>query len=342
MEKTLVVSTGDPSGIGLDLCIKMANESYFYNKLLKEKIQIILLCDISELENRANLLKIKISIKQIVDLKKISLTTKSNNEIFAYHIPVAQKVEATKPSSKNATYIINQLKTAVKLCIDGKAQAMITAPLSKEILQQGGYKDFLGHTEWLANYCTKQLQPSKPYIPVMTFANQKLKAILATTHLPISEISENITFDKLEKIIKIACKDLQKLWGIKSPKLMLLGLNPHAGENGKIGKEEQEILLPLANSLRKQNIDITDPIPADSFFLHPSYKNTDLIIAMYHDQILPLIKYNFFDSTTNITLGLPIIRTSVDHGTAFELAGSGNINTTNLQTAINQAIEFIS
>ena len=225
------------------------------------------------------------------------------------------------------------LDTAIDGCISGEFSAMVTGPLHKGIINEAGFA-FSGHTEYLSERTNAPL-------PVMMLATNHLKVALITTHLPLKDVSNAITQELIIQICQIIHHDLQIKYGIESPRLLVCGLNPHAGEGGHLGMEEIETITPALNILRAQGIDVIGPLPADTLFTPKYLESADIAIAMYHDQGLPVLKSQGFGEAANITLGLPIIRTSVDHGTAFDLAGSGSADTGSLLTALNVAQEMV-
>lgn len=269
----------------------------------------------------------------------IKLKTYQSSAAPVKHIPgtltiqpllVSSPVIAGQPDIANAGYVLESIKTATLGCLSGKFNAMVTGPVNKAIINQADYK-FSGHTEFIAELCNKAF-------PVMLLANEKMRIALVTTHLPLAKVSEQITAHRLEQVIVTANADLTRYFGISRPRLLVCGLNPHAGEQGHLGDEEINIIIPTLNKLRETGLQITGPVPADTAFTSNSLRDIDLVVAMYHDQGLPVLKSHGFGDTVNITLGLPIIRTSVDHGTALELAGSGKANPDSLVCAIQQAI----
>ena len=224
------------------------------------------------------------------------------------------------------------LDTAIDGCVSGDFAAIVTGPLHKGIINDGGIP-FSGHTEYLA-------QRTQSKLPVMLLASQSMRVALVTTHLPLKDVSAAISQELIQTICRIVDNDLQQKYRIKQPRLLVCGLNPHAGEGGHLGMEEIDIIIPALNELREQGLDLVGPIPADTLFTEKYLKDADVVIAMYHDQGLPVLKSQSFGQAANITLGLPIIRTSVDHGTAFDLAGSGNADIGSLKTAIKVAREM--
>ena len=223
---------------------------------------------------------------------------------------------------------------AIAGCRDGLFRAMVTGPLNKAAINDAGIA-FSGHTEYIAERTGCDL-------PVMMLATNGLRVALATTHLPLSRVSENITTDRLEKVVEILHQELVERFAIESPNIMVCGLNPHAGEDGHLGGEEIETIIPVLNKLRDRGWNLQGPLPADTLFVPDKLKQADAVLAMYHDQGLPVLKHMGFGQAINITLGLPIIRTSVDHGVALDLAGSGKAKVSSLKLAVDTAVEMIS
>ena len=230
----------------------------------------------------------------------------------------------------NASYVLESLRAAVRGCRDGLFSAMVTGPIHKAAINDAGFS-FSGHTEFLAEIT------DTPQV-VMMLLTEGLRVALATTHIPIKDVSAAITTPHLEGVIRILHRDLQTCFGIPQPRILVCGLNPHAGEGGHLGHEEQEIIEPLLQRLRREGMHLTGPLPADTLFIQKYIDHADAVLAMYHDQGLPVLKYKGFGNAVNITLGLPILRTSVDHGTALDLAGSGRADDTSLEAALALAI----
>lgn len=229
----------------------------------------------------------------------------------------------------NADYVLETLRTAVRVCQKGDADAMVTGPVQKSIINDAGYP-FTGHTEFLADLCGMELT-------VMMLATPGLRVALATTHLPLAQVPTAITAPLLRNIIRILDADLRHRFGIARPAILVCGLNPHAGEGGHLGREEIEIIEPVLHEMRALGVDLIGPLPADTLFTAKYLDHADAVLSMYHDQGLPVLKFKGFGNASNITLGLPIIRTSVDHGTALDLAGTGKASVGSLQEAIATA-----
>jgi 4-hydroxythreonine-4-phosphate dehydrogenase len=249
-------------------------------------------------------------------------------------LPVALRSRA-KPGvldKANADYVLETLRVAAQTVSDGDCDAMVTGPVHKGIINDAG-NPFSGHTEYLAEFCKQDLT-------VMMLATEGLRVALATTHLPLSAVPSAITKNLLRAIIKILNTDLQSKFGIVTPRILVCGLNPHAGEGGHLGSEEIETIEPVLDEMRDQGINLVGPLPADTLFTAKYLATADAVLAMYHDQGLPVLKFKGFGAASNITLGLPIIRTSVDHGTALDLAATGKAETGSLRNAITTALEM--
>ena len=300
----IAVSSGDPAGIGPDICIKAFGQKKIYD------FSPVIFGDKELFKSRAKTLGINADIQ----------IYKGQEELFNDSLWIANQdcnlnILPGKPDPNCANFIISNFQQAVKRTISEEFEAVVTCPINKEIINKGGI-NFSGHTEELAKL-------SKIDKVVMMLATQELKVALATTHLPLREVPEYITQDHIEETILIINNDLQKNWKIKNPLIKVLGLNPHAGDGGFLGSEDQEILIPVIKKLNDMGLNISGPHSADTAFIDNNNQvKPDIILAMYHDQGLPVIKTLRFGKITNITLGLPFIRTSVDHGTAYDMAGS--------------------
>jgi 4-hydroxythreonine-4-phosphate dehydrogenase len=248
------------------------------------------------------------------------------------HHPLTVPSKAGHLDPTNARYVLNLLDRATDGAVSGEFSAIVTAPVHKGVINDAGVP-FTGHTEYLA-------ARTKTPLPVMMLASQSMRVALATTHLPLREVSAAITIESLTDVITILHHDLIKWWGIKEPRIAVCGLNPHAGESGHLGDEEIRVIGPAIEQLARKGMRVSGPLPADTAFVPRILANFDAIVAMYHDQGLPVIKHAGFDTAVNITLGLPILRTSVDHGTALDLAGTGRADPSSLASAIALAIEL--
>lgn len=317
----IALTTGDPSGIGPDLIIQLAQQ--------KTLSDIVVLSDIDLLKERAQQLALNLDI---LEYQKNSQPNSHLKQLIVEHIPTQKKVQAGELALENSTHVLALLDRATAGCQSGEFSAMVTAPLHKGIINDAGL-DFTGHTEYLAAL-------TKAPLPVMMLATEGLRVCLATTHLPLKDVSAAITQESLTKVLTIIHHDLKHTFGIENPHILVCGLNPHAGEGGYLGHEEIDTIQPVLDSLNKQGMHLTGPLPADTLFTPRYLDDADAVLAMYHDQGLPVLKYKGFGKAINITLGLPIIRTSVDHGTALDLAGSGKADTGSLVEAIKLAREL--
>ena len=320
----LVITPGEPAGIGPDICIQLVQNTL--------PARLVFVADPDVIKQRAEVLDLSIEISPCT----------SNQEIPAHQagifpiIPIACKtlVIAGQLDQSNAPYVTQTLDHAIELLINKQFDALVTAPVHKGIINDAGI-NFTGHTEWLA-------ERTQAPLPVMLLASSKLRVALVTTHLPRQQVSQAMTALRLESVIRILHEDLIQKFHIKGPRIRVCGLNPHAGEGGHLGNEEIEIIEPVINKLKQEGFRLHGPVPADTAFLPNSLSDTDAILAMYHDQGLPVLKYSGFENAVNVTLGLPIVRTSVDHGTALELAGTGKSDPSSLIAAINMATKMVS
>lgn len=321
MTLPIAVTPGEPAGIGPDLCIQYVSQHE------AEADSLLIIADPNMMEERARLLDISLAINEVDAsgiLKPGALNIKA--------IPMNTVCEPGELNSANSAYVLKTLTCAVNGCLSGDFMGMVTGPVQKSVINDAGIP-FSGHTEFLADLC------SQDHV-VMMLATEGLRVALATTHLPLSEVPSAITQALLQNILLILYEDLQKKFGIAHPKIVVAGLNPHAGEGGHLGREEIDTIIPVLESCRKKGMNLTGPLPADTLFTPKILDNADAVLAMFHDQGLPVLKYKGFGNAVNITLGLPIIRTSVDHGTALDLAGSGKAETGSLDAAIHCAREM--
>ncbi len=322
----IAITPGEPAGIGPDLLIQLAAERPLANH--------VIIADPQLLKDRAAQLKIPLHIHeyQPANIHTDNKTTHSLT-VLPVHCPAA--VTAGKLNSDNAGYVLETIKRGTLGCVQQEFSAIVTGPIHKGVINEGTANNetgttFTGHTEFLAELTQTKL-------PVMMLATEELRVALATTHLPLSQVSSAITQQGLTDVIEILYKDLQTKFAINKPHILVCGLNPHAGEGGHLGMEEIETIEPVLHSLRQKGMNLTGPLPADTLFTPRYLEQADAVLAMYHDQGLPVLKHVGFGHAINITLGLPIIRTSVDHGTALDLAGTGKAETGSLIAAINAA-----
>jgi 4-hydroxythreonine-4-phosphate dehydrogenase len=313
----LALTAGEPAGIGPDLCVQIAQ--------LGLPLRLVVVADRGLLEERARLLRLPLEITDYPSLSEIKPGT---GALHVLHIPLTEPASPGELNSANARYVLKTLERAAQGCLNGEFDAVVTAPVNKSIINDADIP-FTGHTEYLA-----QLTNSEA---VMMLTGGGMRVTLATTHLPLKDVAAAITGDKLEQKLRIIQHDLITRFAIPKPRIAVAGLNPHAGEAGHLGREEIDTIIPALDKLRAEGMDLIGPLPADTLFNPSKLKEYDCIFAMYHDQGLPVLKHASFGTAVNVTLGLPIIRTSVDHGTALELAGTGRADPGSLLAAIEMA-----
>lgn len=314
--KPLLISSGEPAGIGPDLCLSLAGSEF----------PLVVLCDKRVLLARAKQLNKSLMIEEY---QPGIFPTRKADHLTVLSLSCNADVVAGVPNPNNASYVLEMLKESADRCLSGEFAGVVTGPVNKAIINQAGYS-FTGHTEFFASYCqTEEV--------VMMLACDVMKVALITTHLPLRNVAEAITPALINNIIKKLHHSLRYDFGIHDPRIYIAGLNPHAGEAGYLGKEEIDVIIPTIKILQSQGINIQGPMPADTMFTVSNTKKCDVFVAMYHDQGLSVLKYAGFGKAVNVTLGLPIIRTSVDHGTAFELAGTGLAEPNSLQAAVAMA-----
>tara|TARA_Y100000991_G_C21961809_1_gene344857 strand:+ start:820 stop:1800 length:981 start_codon:yes stop_codon:yes gene_type:complete len=325
--KKIIYSPGEPAGIGPDLIIRLATSEAWENF----RIPIITIGDPALFIDRACKLKKKLKVLELDSIDNVKKNKRSLIQIIK--VSKCKNTSAGKLKKINAKYVLDVLDYSIRLTVSNEKTALVTGPLNKETIISIN-KKFTGHTEYI-----QKLTKSDDVL--MMLASDKLKAALATTHIPLKNVSKSITKHLIVNKIKILNKDLKTKFNIKNPKIKILGLNPHAGENGKIGKEELEQIKPAVKELRKSKINVSMPISADTAFSQNNLKETDAYLGMYHDQVLPVLKALSFGNSINITLGVPIIRTSVDHGVALDIAGTNKSDTSSLSLAIKTAKKLI-
>jgi len=304
----IAVTSGEPAGIGPEICLRLAEREW--------PARLVVLGDRDLLTARARQLGL--------DPGRIEIR----------HVPLQESALAGRLDPANARYVLNILDVALAGCVSGEYAAMVTAPVHKGVINDAGIA-FSGHTEYLAEHT------ATPRV-VMMLAGAGLRVALATTHLALKDVPAAITRSDLEITLRILHADMQTKFGIARPRILVAGLNPHAGEGGHMGREEIEVIGPVLDTLRGEGMDLVGPLPADTLFTRNVLAGSDAQLAMYHDQGLAVLKYAAFDEGINVTLGLPIIRTSVDHGTAIDLAGTGKASPTSLFAAIDAAIDMAS
>lgn len=317
--KILALTPGDPAGIGPDLAITLAG--------LPVTDKVVIVADRSVLAKRAKVLGRKFSVQEYQPGNPAG-------SLEILHVECNSPVTAGQGSHQHADYVINTLNRAVDGCLSGEFNALVTGPINKEIMSRAGL-DFMGHTEYLAHR-------TQSTCPVMLLTSKNLKVALVTTHIPLHSVSAHITRERILAIVRVLQRDLVERFGVKSPRIGVCGLNPHAGEGGKLGIEEVLEINPAIELLQQEGVDVSGPHPADTIFANHRLSQFDVILSMYHDQGLPVIKHGAFGEIVNVTLGLPIIRTSVDHGTAYDIAGSGDADAGSLLHAITLASQLAS
>jgi 4-hydroxythreonine-4-phosphate dehydrogenase len=317
----LAITPGEPAGIGPDLLLGIAQKEW--------PALLVAFADGDVLKQRAKQLNLAITL---VPYDESAVRTLPAGQLYWVDIKTKVAVKSGELDSENGHYVVETLRQACKKNLDGEFDAVVTGPVHKGIINDAGIS-FSGHTEFFAH-------ESNTNDVVMMLATEGLRVVLATTHIPLAYVAKAITFERLHKVLHIVNTDLMLKFGIKNPHIFVCGLNPHAGENGHLGKEEILVITPALDALRAEGLNITGPLPADTIF-NPKYlEQADAVLAMYHDQGLPVLKYKGFGASVNVTLGLPFIRTSVDHGTALDLAGTGHADAGSFNLAIEQAISI--
>ena len=318
----LAITCGEPAGIGVDLVLQIAQKSL--------PAHCVVIADPEVLKSRAK--QLGLAIDFIAYDASAERQISKAGEVTVLPVTCPAPVRAGELDVRNAPYVLQTLDIATNGCLGGEFDAMVTAPLHKGIINDAGIK-FSGHTEYLAAL-------TKAPLPVMLLAADDFRVALATTHLPLKDVSAAITRASLTQVIEVLHHDLKTKFGLDNPRIYICGLNPHAGEGGHLGMEEIETIEPVIETMRSQGMDLIGPLPADTLFTQKYLKHADAVLAMFHDQGLPVLKHASFGRAVNITLGLPIIRTSVDHGTALDLAGAGTADSGSLLAAINSAIHM--
>jgi 4-hydroxythreonine-4-phosphate dehydrogenase len=319
----IALTSGEPAGIGPELCLAAARTAL--------PVELVCLADRNMLAERAAQLGWSITLR---DYDPNSHRAHEPNTLTVLHQPLATPSRPGQLDKRNARYVLDLLDRAIKGTVSGEFAAIVTAPVHKGVINDGGVP-FTGHTEYLAEHTGGAL-------PVMMLAAPGMRVALATTHLPLKDVSAALTIESLLKTATILDADLRKWWGIPAPRIAVCGLNPHAGEGGYLGREELDVISPAIQLMRERGIHATGPLPADTAFVPQMLEQCDAVLAMYHDQGLPVIKHASFERTVNITLGIPILRTSVDHGTALDLAGTGRADPRSLMAAIDLASRIIT
>lgn len=350
MQQPLAITAGEPAGIGPDLCLQLAGHEQ----------PLVVIADKVLLQQRAAQLGIEVHLHDYTADKP-----QMHGKLSVLHVPLLHPAQAGKLDPANSPYVLETLRRAVQGCLSGEFSGMVTAPVHKGVINDAGIP-FTGHTEFLAKQMhTPQVvmmlvgrgirgrhgdaqhsvrEPAQRSTDEALSVTAKdefvMRVALATTHLPLRDVADAIIPSLLESVLRIMHRDLQQRFGLAQPRIMVAGLNPHAGEGGHLGREEIEIIIPVLDKLRAEGFNVSPPLPADTLFAVHRLKECDAVLAMYHDQGLPVLKHASFGTGVNITLGMPIIRTSVDHGTALELAGTGRAEVGSMLEAIKTAAEM--
>ncbi len=337
----LAFTPGEPAGIGPDLAIQLAQHARHYD--------LVTFADPDLLRQRAHLLDLPLQVSE--DLEQIERTA---GTLTVRPVPLQAHTQPGVLSPNSAAYVLETIRLATEGCLEKRFSALVTGPIHKGVINDAGEAGlvcrscgpgkvqqipFSGHTEYLQGLCNAAEVVMMLAIPPTASGQQTLRVALATTHLPLSKVPEAITQQKLQQIIPILHQGLINHCNIEHPAILVAGLNPHAGEEGHLGREEIEVITPVLEQFRQQGMKLVGPLPADTLFTPHTLKQGDAVLAMYHDQGLPVLKHNGFGNAVNITLGLPFLRTSVDHGTALELAGTGKADLGSLQQAIAVALQ---
>ena len=318
-----MLTAGEPAGIGPDVCLATLTRDW--------PCELVIAGSRAVLESRAAALKLPLTLRDYDP--RTPLRSHRAGAAPVIDVPTSVPVTAGKLDARNARHVLALLDRAVDGCRSGEFQAMITAPVQKSVINDGGIP-FTGHTEYLAARLGVQR-------PVMMLAAGKLRVALVTAHLPLAAVPAAITGDAVAETLRTVAAELRSRWKIARPRIAVCGLNPHAGENGHLGNEEQLVIGPAVEALRREGLDLVGPLPADTAFTRNALDGIDAVVAMYHDQGLPVLKAAGFGHAVNITLGLPIIRTSVDHGTALDLAGTGRADAASLAAAVEAALALV-
>lgn len=315
----LALTPGEPAGIGADLCVQLAQQKF--------DAQLVVIGDPELLFNRAKQLRLSLQIQAF--RPEQAPTRHRPGNLWVKPVSLRAPVEYGQLDVRNASYVLDTLRLAVEGCMQGNFSGLVTGPVQKSVINAAGIP-FSGHTEFFAELSGCDV--------VMMLMTKGLRVALASTHLPLKDISAYITQARLEKILRILHRGLTLQLGITDPHILVCGLNPHAGESGHIGREEIDVIEPVLVRLRNDGMRLQGPLPADTLFIPKYLQHADAVLAMYHDQGLPVLKHMGFGHAINVTLGLPFVRTSVDHGTALDLAGTGSADPASFIEAIHAAI----
>lgn len=319
MRTRIALTAGEPAGVGPELCLAIASRPF--------DCELVCLGDRELLAQRARELGLRVRLRSYDDAPH----PHEPGTLVVEHHPLGAPSAAGRLDTRNARHVIGLLERACEGALRGEFSAIVTAPVHKGVINEAGVP-FTGHTEYFAGRTAAS--------PVMMLATRSLRVALATTHLPLREVSSAITVSSLCDTLAVLDRDLRRWWGIERPRIAVCGLNPHAGEGGHLGEEEIRVITPAIGHMRERGLTVHGPFPADTVFVPRVLAGFDAVLAMYHDQGLPVIKHAGFDEAVNVTLGLPILRTSVDHGTALDLAGTGRADSGSLGAAIELAIEL--
>ena len=318
----IALTPGEPAGIGPDLCVMLAQRAH--------AAELVAVADPVLLAQRAAQLNLPLALNEFN--AEQPPRAQAAGTLTVLPVPLRAAVRAGRLDTTNAEYVLDTLRAATQGCVQGDFAALVTGPVHKGVINDAGFA-FSGHTEFLAELThTAQV--------VMMLLTEGLRVALATTHLPLRDVADVITAPHLTGVIRILHHDLRTRFGIAAPRIVVCGLNPHAGEGGHLGTEDRDVVEPVLNALRGAGMDLIGPLPADTLFIPKHLDTADAVLAMYHDQGLPVLKFKGFGQAVNITLGLPIIRTSVDHGTALELAGKGGAESGSLEAALQLAVDI--
>lgn len=323
MTPRIALTSGEPAGVGPELCLAIAREKLDCN--------LVCLGDRSLLAARAAALKLPITL---AEYDPGARAKHSPDRLEVLHVPLGAPSAPGRLDPANGRYVLDLIDRAIDGAVAGEFDAIVTAPVQKSVINDAGIP-FTGHTEYLA-------ERTRAPLPVMMLATEDLRVALATTHLPLKDVSAAITVESLCQVLSILDRDLREWWGLQAPRITVCGLNPHAGESGHLGTEEIKVIGPAIARMRERGMNVTGPVPADTAFVPARLAECDAVLAMYHDQGLPVIKHSGFDRAVNVTLGLPILRTSVDHGTALDLAGTGKADHRSLAAAIRLALGIVA
>jgi 4-hydroxythreonine-4-phosphate dehydrogenase len=315
----IAITPGEPAGIGPDICLSLLTESY--------EATLVLIADRDLMAERARLMGVTRELNVVTQTSAAQA-----NKLNLLHVSAGAPTIPGQLDSDNASYVLSTLEVAVNGCLEQRFDAMVTGPVQKSVINDAGYP-FSGHTEWLAN----KTQTDRV---VMMLATSKLRVALATTHLPLRDVADAIEPSSLLETIEILNHDMINKFQLDAPQILVCGLNPHAGEQGHLGREEIDVIEPVIQMAKRKGINVIGPIPADTAFTPAMLSSADVVLAMYHDQGLPVLKHQGFGDAVNVTLGLPIVRTSVDHGTALDIAATGKADAGSLDTAIRIAINM--